>query len=100
MDAIRKGQTLNHVEPTEQSAPTNSNSSGGEGIRDQLMFQIRKGVDLKKVEPIVNKPEVKAPTSGLAGALARALQERSRAINQTDDSSDSNSNSSDDEWED
>ena len=78
-----------------------SSSGGGDDIRDQLMNQIRRGVDLKKVEPNANKPEAsKTPTGGLAGALARALQERSRALNQTDDSSDSNSNSSDDEWED
>lgn len=76
-------------------------SGGGEDMRDQLMNQIRKGTHLKKVEPNANKPEVsKTPTSGLAGALARALQERSRAINQTDDSSDSDSNSDDEDWDD
>ena len=101
MEQIRnKPISLNHVEPSEVSTQTTVNSSGGEGIRDQLMFQIRKGVDLKKVEPQTNKTKAKAPTAGLAGALARALQERSRAINQTDDSSDSDSDGSDDEWED
>jgi len=101
MEQIRKGSTLNHVEPTEMTSHTQLNSNGGEDIRGQLMNQIRSGVNLKKVEPNANKPEPsKTPTGGLAGALARALQERSRALNQTDDSSDSNSNSSDDEWED
>ncbi|XP_017474623.1 PREDICTED: neural Wiskott-Aldrich syndrome protein-like [Rhagoletis zephyria] len=99
MEAIRKGSTLNHVEPTDTSS-NSSGGGGGEDIRDQLMNQIRQGVGLRKVEPNANKAEVsKTPTSGLAGALARALQERSRAINQTDDSSDSDSHSSDDEWD-
>lgn len=90
---------MNHVEPTDTSS-NSSGGGGGEDIRDQLMNQIRQGVGLRKVEPNANKAEVsKTPTSGLAGALARALQERSRAINQTDDSSDSDSHSSDDEWD-
>lgn len=103
MDQIRKGSTLNHVDPEEISF--NHSSNGGENdIRDQLLDQIRKGVDLKRVSPNTNKSNTTAKSTseigGLAGALARALQERSRAINQTDDSSNSNSNSSDDEWED
>lgn len=105
MDQIRKGSQLNHVDPTEvASSREASNNAGGGDMRDQLLNQIRSGVNLRKVDPNEKKSEPKADANnaggtGLAGALARALQERSRALNQTDDSSDSD-NSSDDEWED
>lgn len=105
LEAIRKGTRLNHVEPTEVANKNNSVNSGD--VRGQLFEQIRKGVGLRKVEPNSNKPESKSQSSnrtgggGLADALARALQERSRALNQTDDSSNDDSNSDDDdEWDD
>lgn len=100
MESIRNfGSNLNHVEPNDHSS-INSSSNALMNERDQLLNQIRTGVNLKKVETNMNKPELKTPSGGLAGALARALQERNRALNQTDESDDSDSNCSDDEWED
>ncbi|KPM02932.1 hypothetical protein QR98_0013580 [Sarcoptes scabiei] len=106
LEEIRKGAILHHVEPSEMCSNQSNNNQNQTGdVRGQLLDQIRKGVDLRKVEINANKPQTKPSSkiggSGLADALARALQERSRALNQTDDSSNDDSNSSDDdEWDD
>lgn len=48
----------------------------------------------------VERPAAAAPLDGLAGALARALAERSRAFhNDSDSDSDSDEEDSDSEWE-
>lgn len=65
--------------------------------RDLLIVQ---GVNLVVIFRPVSGPG--APVEGgLAGALARALHERSRAIQQTDESSsDSDDDQEEDEWDD
>lgn len=66
------------------------------------MTQIRLGAKLRPVETNSDRPVIQ-PTQqgGLAGALARALQERSRVIQQTDESSDDDDvDVEDDEWDD
>jgi Wiskott-Aldrich syndrome protein len=99
MDQIRKGRALNHVEPDSESVKSNTSN---DDPRNALMNQIRQGVGLRSVEINAGKADRKsgpAEAGGLAGALARALQERARAIGQTDES-DNNSESDEDEWED
>ena len=98
MEQIRRGPaSLNHVTPDTNS--NGSNHSGGGDARDELLNAIRKGVSLK---PIVQKdpPSPTSQTSDpLATALARALQERSRALNQTDESEDDDEDDDDEEWD-
>lgn len=68
-----------------------------EDSRGELLRQIREGIELK---PVPN--EVKAnmePRGGLAGALSRALAERSRAIHSESEESTSDT-TDDDEWDD
>jgi Wiskott-Aldrich syndrome protein len=67
-------------------------------VRGNLLDQIRQGIELKRVVPSASSAASKqdvAAQDTLAGALARALAERSRAIH-----SDSSSVSSEDEEED
>ena len=101
MDAIRKGGQLRHVEPDSDS---NKSNTSGDDPRNALMNQIRLGVGLKKAEDRPLKPiKQSEETGGLKEALMRAMQERSRAINRTDDESDGNddtdSGSTSDEWD-
>lgn len=95
LESIRSGRTLKHVE-VDGKRPASVNDSRGE-----LLDQIRQGVELKSVQttprPSVNTP----PQDSLAGALARALAERARAIHsETSGSSDDDDDEEDDEWED
>lgn len=66
------------------------------------MNQIKAGVKLKTVKASNNHtspaPQPVANGGGLAGALAKALQERSKVLQQTDD--EGQTSSSDDEWDD
>ena len=93
MESIRSGTTLKKVDKTEAKPAV-------VGVtRNALLEQIRQGVELR---PVLNvaKPKI-APTSegGLAGALSRALAERSSAIHSESDDSTSET-SDDDEWDD
>ena len=67
------------------------------------MTQIRSGVHLKPIEIGSRKQAGAAPleVGGLAGALQRALEERSRMMNQTDDSTSSSEDADgdEDEWD-
>ncbi|KAI5734706.1 hypothetical protein M8J77_009712 [Diaphorina citri] len=98
MDAIRYGKQLKPVDPDSKKSTLTNDSRG------ELLDQIRQGVELKAVQP-VSKPAVSTPSDGLAGALARALAERSRVIHSdSDDTSDTDEENEDendeDEWED
>lgn len=106
LDQIRQGKKLNKVDPTKETGSSNNcgntnQSSAGECGRDALLDQIRRGVKLNSVEK--NPTEKPAPTlntSGLAGALAKALQERSRVLQHTDESSsDSSELEDEDDWD-
>ncbi|XP_017300812.1 neural Wiskott-Aldrich syndrome protein [Diaphorina citri] len=84
--------------------PDSKKSTLTNDSRGELLDQIRQGVELKAVQP-VSKPAVSTPSDGLAGALARALAERSRVIHSdSDDTSDTDEENEDendeDEWED
>jgi type II secretory pathway component PulF len=64
------------------------------------MNQIKSGVKLKTVSsnPGKSKPVVQmVEAGGLAGALSKALEERGKALQQTDESSSENE---DDKWDD
>lgn len=101
LDQIRQGKNLKKVDRTAQPAANSTSSQSSGDSRDALLDQIRAGKKLKSVDK--NQAEKPAPaldTSGLAGALAKALQERSRVLQQTDDSSsDSSDSDSDEEWD-
>lgn len=93
MQAIKSGPKLNRVD-TESLSSAKLNKT--EDCRDALLSQIRKGVELRPVEINAEKPAPAPVMGGIAGALVRALEERSRALAPTDDSS--SSSSDDDEW--
>ena len=98
MDQIRKGRQLHHVEADKESVTSNTSS---DDPRDALMNQIRQGVGLRRVETNKGRPDRNsnpAEAGGLAGALAKALLERSKAINRTDDESE-DTDSDDDDWD-
>lgn len=104
LDQIKLGAKLNHVDAESESLKSNNSSNSGNGdTRDALLKAIQGGVHLKKVE----KSQTERPTSGpldgggLAGALARALQERKMVIQQTDESSsDTDEDGDEDDWDD
>lgn len=85
---------MQKVEPTEKKATPKTDT------RSNLLNQIRQGVELK---PVASEPKPTSPQpaqGGLAGALSRALAERSRLLGYTGDSQDSSSDTSDDdEWD-
>lgn len=89
MESIRSGTKLKHVE---------ADSKKTDDSRGELLNQIRQGVELKSVQPVEKPSQGSLPVDGLAGALARALAERSKAIHS--DSSDTNDSdeSDSDEW--
>uniref|UniRef100_A0A8D8LHC9 Neural Wiskott-Aldrich syndrome protein n=3 Tax=Cacopsylla melanoneura TaxID=428564 RepID=A0A8D8LHC9_9HEMI len=94
MDAIRSGAKLKPVDPDSKKSTLNNDSRG------ELLDQIRQGVKLNSVQPVA-KPTGSASLPGLAGALAAALEERSRALHSDSDStSDTDEDNDEDEWED
>ncbi|XP_077989435.1 actin nucleation-promoting factor WASL-like [Glandiceps talaboti] len=92
---IQLGKSLKHVDPTEVTSPTDS--------RGDLLSQIRQGFNLKTVDHD-DRPELPPDTEsdGIAGALARALQQRSNAIHSSDDDDDDDDDDFDDDedWDD
>lgn len=123
MDAIKSGATLKHVD-VEKKPVAHMDSRG------ELLDQIRQGVELKSVSRARKRePEIRtkqfismnglsnflwfqvqqtekpngpsAPLDGIAGALARALAERSKAFHHDSDSdTDSEAEGdSDSEWD-
>ena len=71
--------------------------------RSDLLGQIRAGVALKSVENAPNKgsaPPSEDGMAGMAGALSRALMERSKAIHSDSESEDDDAEDEDDDWDD
>lgn len=108
---IQRVDTSNQVSNSISSVPD---------TRNNLLNQIRQGVELKsvllhltivlkettylldfnlQVQPIQKKSSNNLETDGLAGALARALAERARVIHSDSSTSDS-SEGDDDDWDD
>ncbi|XP_013097655.1 actin nucleation-promoting factor WASL isoform X2 [Stomoxys calcitrans] len=96
MDSIRKGVALKKVD-------TSALSTGSGDSHGDLMSEIRMGFELKPAqsrEIPANRisDENVSGTDALADALRRALLDRGRVIQSSDDESDSSGN--DDEWDD
>jgi Wiskott-Aldrich syndrome protein len=92
LESIRSGKTLKHVE-VDGKRPAGVGDSRGE-----LLDQIRQGVELKSVQSTPRPSVNTAPEDGLAGALARALAERARAIH-SETSGSSDGGDEEDEWD-
>lgn len=91
--SIRSGQTLKRV----QTMPENPNKPQEE--KGDLLNEIQKGVNLKKVPVTAVKKENKKFADGsLANALALALEERSKSM-YSDNSSSEDASSECDEWD-
>ncbi|CAK1548741.1 unnamed protein product [Leptosia nina] len=94
MESIRNGnKSLRKVE-------VGAKPVGNEDSRSNLLSEIRQGINLRAVKPPDSSqaPEARPPACGLAGALAKALQERARAIHSSD--SEDSETTSDGEWDD
>lgn len=70
-----------------------------EDSRGELLRQIREGIELKPVRNEAKSNTISGLRGGLAGALSRALAERSRAIHSESEESTSDT-TDDDEWDD
>lgn len=93
---------MNHVDPVQKKSQQTAPISNSDDPRTALMNQIKGGVKLKPVNSNQSKPTPVAqskPAIGLAGALAKALQERKEALQPTDDESQSDHDDDDDEWD-
>lgn len=104
MSQVLKGKTLNHVDPNKKNErPAVPAPGASDDPRTALMNEIKSGVRLKKVNVNQDKSDpVAQPVAagGLAGALAKALQERGKVLQQTDDESSSSSEAEEeDEWD-
>lgn len=103
MSQVLKGKQLNHVDPEKKAARPGGPRAASDDPRTALMNQIKAGVKLKTVSSSQNKAEPAAQpvaAGGLAGALAKALQERGKVLQQTDESSSESEDDDDDEWDD
>ncbi|XP_031640580.1 neural Wiskott-Aldrich syndrome protein [Contarinia nasturtii] len=97
MDSIRKGTTLRKVDPATLST---GSGGGGNDARNELLSEIRQGVELKPAaerELTGQRDSCNRGTDALADALRRALQERSRVLRSSDEEEESSDN---DEWDD
>ncbi|XP_055371621.1 actin nucleation-promoting factor WASL [Condylostylus longicornis] len=99
MDSIRKGISLRKVDPA-----TLSTGSGGDP-RSDLLSEIRQGTVLRPVQDrelpaVANRDSNNSGggTDALADALRRALLDRSRVIQSSEEDTDNSDN--EDEWED
>uniref|UniRef100_A0A8R1XZS7 WH1 domain-containing protein n=1 Tax=Onchocerca volvulus TaxID=6282 RepID=A0A8R1XZS7_ONCVO len=99
LSEIQAGVTLKQV-------ITNTNhDSNSTDARDEMMAQIRQGASLKPVdkEEVENRKSIPNATdvAGIAGALARALEERRRNMRNSDESEseEEEANNNDSEWE-
>lgn len=103
MSQVLKGRQLKNVDTSsDKRSPNPSLPPVQDDPRTALMNQIKAGVRLKTVKPNNGNPPLASQQvvngGGLAGALAKALQERSKVLQQTDD--EGQTSSSDDEWDD
>lgn len=95
MESIRKGMTLRKVDPAALST-----GSGSGDARNDLLDEIRRGKELKPAaerELSGQRDSCNRGTDALADALRRALQERSKAFQSSDEDE---STSDNDEWDD
>lgn len=90
---IISGGSLRHVpDEVKKTRPTLD-------TRDELLGQIRTGVQLRKVDlDSLSSGADEAPPSGIAGMLQKALKERETALCLSSDSDDDGED--DDEWDD
>ncbi|KAI5635844.1 hypothetical protein NE865_11446 [Phthorimaea operculella] len=95
MESIRNGsKTLRKVDVEKKPVVEDS--------RSNLLSEIRQGIELKSVPKNTNaneKPPRATASSGLADALKRALDERSRAIHSDSDEDDDDETTSEGEWD-
>lgn len=95
MESIRKGTQLRKVDP----AALSTGSSSGDA-RNDLLDEIRRGKELKPAaerELGGQRDSYNRGTDALADALRRALQERSKAFQSSDEDE---STSDNEEWDD
>ena len=104
MNQVLKGKQLNPVDPEKRNQRTHNAPAAQVDPRTALMNQIKAGVKLKTVSQNQSKPEPTEQPSiavgGLAGALAKALQQRGKVIQPSDDESSANDDDDEDEWDD
>lgn len=97
LNQIRGGIKLRPVDP---AALSTGSGNGSGDARSALLDEIRGGKELRPVERNAQRnsdePKRVDPVSDLAGALLRALEDRKRALNLSDEESDSTDN---DEWD-
>ncbi|XP_043285903.1 neural Wiskott-Aldrich syndrome protein-like [Venturia canescens] len=93
MESIRSGTTLRKVSQSEVKPSPVPDS------RNDLLDQIRRGIELKPVTTKTKSTSLTEP-QGLAGALSRALAERSRALGNDSQDSSSGTSEDDDDWDD
>ncbi|XP_033211048.1 neural Wiskott-Aldrich syndrome protein-like isoform X2 [Belonocnema kinseyi] len=94
MDAIRSGTTLKKVKKDEVKPKPSADT------RNDLLSQIRQGVELKPVSNEQKRVSAPIPQDGLIGALSRALEERSRAMIHSDTEDSFTDSSEEDDWDD
>lgn len=90
--SIRDGATLKPVQQDD-------NRGAVPDSRNLLLENIRQGVQLRQVETTKSE-EIPPALDGMAGALAKALAERSRVIHSSDESEGEGDDEDDDEWDD
>ncbi|XP_070559703.1 actin nucleation-promoting factor WASL-like isoform X2 [Ptychodera flava] len=95
LDQIHMGTTLKKVDQNEPRPAASTDSRG------DLLSAIRQGIQLKTVEQD-DRPELTPEPQGIAGALAKALAQRSNAIHSSDDDDEDDDDFDDDdeEWDD
>ncbi|ODN00647.1 Neural Wiskott-Aldrich syndrome protein [Orchesella cincta] len=93
MMAIQKGVQLKKVDV--ESQPKRAGGIAG------CLSEIQRGVDLKPVPESAKAPQSMDAMDGLAGALARALADRQRALNPDSSSSEDEDGDEydEEEWE-
>jgi len=99
LDQIKRGRELKHVEP----GAGVSGGGGGGGVGD-LLSEIRKGKQLRPVsdDPSTGSaPPPQPELTGIAAALASALNQRKQVMQSDSDDDDDNrdDDDSDDEWD-
>ncbi|KAK3098154.1 hypothetical protein FSP39_016692 [Pinctada imbricata] len=96
LSSIREGMSLNKVTPNE-----NRKAGGGRG---NLLDEIKAGASLKHVDDQEERPKSNIESQGgIAGALAKALKDRQKRIQGSDDEDESDDEEVDDddeEWDD
>jgi len=99
LDQIKRGRELKHVEP---GAGVSGGGGGGGGVGD-LLSEIRKGKQLRPVsdDPSAGSaPPPQAELTGIAAALASALNQRKQVMqSDSDDDGGDSDDDSDDEWD-